>query len=161
MNKRELLRATLPALLALAAACGGSEPELKRATSMEGVIQLPPPKAKQVATYRCMVDLSTGQSEVREDKRTGKAEETAWKSVSPKIKHEARTYEVVIEQGEKNKKGATDWAFVTVVEKDAAGNVLRKIPVQEFWGAHDSQTPRALMMKEGRFQFFVQFWPAE
>lgn len=158
MNKREL---TAAALLALAAWGCGSEPEMKRATSMEGVVQLPPPKAKQVATYRCSVDLATGQSEVREDRRTGKAEEAAWKSVSPRIKHEARTYEVVIEQGEKNKKGATDWAFVTVVESDSAGNVLRKLPVQEFWGAHDSQTPRALMMKDGRFQFFVQFWPTE
>lgn len=151
-------------LLAIAPAawgCGGSEAPANR-TIMEGALQLPVAKTKQVATYRCRVDLQTGEIEVREDRRTGRDEEAAWKSLSSKLKDGEKAYEVVIEQGEKNAKGLTDWAMVTVIETESAtGRQIRKIPVHEFWGAHAMQTPRALMMKDGRFQFFVQFWPAE
>ena len=159
ISKLELLA---PLAVVLALGCGGSEGSLKRTMPMEGVVQLPVAKSKQVATYRCKVDLQTGEIEVKEDRRTGRAEETAWKSLSPKLKTEAKTYEVVIEQGDKNAKGHVDWALVTLIESDAeTGTQVRKIPVQEFWGAHAMQTPRALMMKDGNFQFFVQFWPAE
>ncbi|MBI3858326.1 MAG: hypothetical protein HY293_21795 [Planctomycetes bacterium] len=163
MIKHELLRRLAPALFALAAAgCGSPETGLKRTMPMEGVVQLPPPKAKQVATYRCSINLATGHPEVKEDKRTGRDEEKAWMNLSPKFKQGDKGYEVVIEQSEKNAKGAIEWALVSVLETEAAtGKLLRKLPVQDFWGAHDRQTPRALMMKDGRFQFFVQFWPAD
>ena len=149
------------AILVAAAGCGGESP-MKRAMPMEGVVQLPVAKTKQVATYRCKVDLLTGEISVREDRRSGKDEEAAWKSLSPKLKDGEKTYEVVIEQAEKNAKGFVDWALVTLIESETeTGRQIRKIPVQEFWGAHAMQTPRALMVKDGFFQFFVQFWPAE
>jgi hypothetical protein len=160
MTKLELC-AALSVALALAG-CGGSEGTVKRAMPMEGVVQLPVAKTKQVATYRCKIDLQTGEVSVKEDRRAGRDEETAWKSLSPKLKDEEKAYEVVVEQGEKNAKGHVDWALVTLIESEASsGKQIRKIPVQEFWGAHAMQTTRALMVKEGAFQFFVQFWPAE
>lgn len=141
--------------------CGGSSAPAKRAMPMEGVVQLPPSK-NGVATYRCTIDLSTGKSEVSERRRSGADEEAAWNKMAARLKNNDKTLEVVFEENEKATKGAAaEWAQVSVVESDAAGKVLRKIPVQEFWGGFDSHTQRALMMKDGRFQFFVQFWTAE
>lgn len=159
MTKLELLAV---ALVAAACGCGGAEGPIKRAMPMEGVVQLPVAKTKQVATYRCTVDLQTGETQVKEDRRAGREEETAWKVVSPKLTHGEKAYEVIVEKGEKNAKGHIDWALVTLIENEAStGKQIRKIPIQEFWGAHAMQTTRALMMKEGTFQFFIQFWPAE
>jgi hypothetical protein len=142
--------------------CGGSSTPTKRAMALEGVMQLPPSKGGQVATYRCSIDLSTGKAEVSDRRRTGTDEEAVWNKMSPRLRNDDRTLEIVFEENEKATKGAAaDWALVSVVESDAAGKILRKIPVQEFWGAFDSHTQRALMMKDGRFQFFVQFWTAE
>jgi hypothetical protein len=142
--------------------CGGSSMPAKRTMPLEGVIQLPPSKGGQVATYRCTIDLSTGKAEVSDRRRSGADEEAVWNKMSPRLRNNDRTLEIVFEENDKATKGApAEWALVSVVESDAAGKILRKIPVQEFWGAFDSRTQRALMMKDGRFQFFVQFWTAE
>jgi hypothetical protein len=160
MTKLELVAAAF--VVALCGCGGGTDAPVKRAMPMEGVVNLPVAKTKQVATYRCKVQLQTGEIEVKEDRRAGKDEETAWKNLSSKLKNGEKSYEVVVEQGEKNAKGHIDWALVTLIESEAStGRQIRKIPVQEFWGAHAMQTPRALMLKEGHFQFFIQFWPAE
>jgi hypothetical protein len=142
--------------------CGGSSALAKRAMPMEGVIQLPPSKGGQVATYRCTIELATGKVEVTDRRRSGADEEAVWNQMSARLHNNDRSLEIVFEENEKATKGdAADWALVSVVESDAAGKFLRKIPVQEFWGAFDSHAQRALMMKDGRFQFFVQFWTAE
>jgi hypothetical protein len=150
------------ALIVLAAlAVAGCGSPAKPPTQMEGVAELPGSKVP-VVTYRCSIDLATGRTDVQPGHRTGKEEEAAWKNLSPSLKKDHIAYEVLVEQGEKNAKGAADWALVTVLETDAdSGKVLRKFPVYEFWGAHDRGSPRALMVKEGRLQFFVQFWPAD
>jgi hypothetical protein len=107
-----------------------------------------------------VVDLATGQSDVHPGRRSGKEEEAAWKLLSPRLKQDERTYEVLIEHSEKNAQGHVDWALVSLLETDtASGKLLRKISVYEFWGAHDRGAARGLMMKDGRLQFFVQFWP--
>ena len=128
---------------------------------LEGVVQLPPSKGGQVATYRCTIDLATGKADVNPGRRSGPDEEAAWNKMSPRLRKGEGSLEIVFEENEKDPKAAAqDWALVSVVETDAAGKVLRKLPVREFWGAFDSHTQRALMLKDGRFQFFVQFWAA-
>jgi hypothetical protein len=139
-----------------------SAPAPKSPMNMEGVVELPSPKVQQVATYRCSIDLQTGRREVKMDRRSGPDEEAVWNNLSRRIKNADRTYEVSVEETDKNAKGRSDWAFVTVLETETGtGKLLRKIPVYEFWGNHDRQTPRALMIKNGRLQFFIQFWTAE
>jgi hypothetical protein len=99
---------------------------------------------------------------VKSGQRTGKDEEAAWNSLSPRLKRGNRSYEVLFEENERNAKGSSDWAFVSVLETESdSGTLLRKIPVYEFWGHHDRQGPRALMIKDGHLQFFVQLWTAD
>jgi len=138
-----------------------SEPATKSPTHMEGVAELPPAETQQIATYRCSVDLQSGKCDVKMDRRSGPDEEAAWNNLSPRIKQGNRAYEVSVEVNGKNAKGPMDWAFVTVLETDTdSGKLLRKIPVYEFWGKYDRQISRALLFKDGRLQFFVQFWTA-
>jgi hypothetical protein len=161
MTKAQLGRVAL-SILALGAGGCSSAPPMKRTMPMEGVAELPPPKTRQIATYRCSVDLQNGQSDVKIGQRSGKDEEAAWKNLSPRIKQGSRAFEVFVEENEKNAKGSTDWAFVTVLETEAgSGRLLRKIPVYEFWGGYDRQAPRGLMLKDGHLQFFIQFWTAD
>jgi hypothetical protein len=159
---REQLGRVALCVFALGAWGCASSPAMKRPMPMEGVAELPAPKTRQVATYRCSVDLQTGQGDVKAGQRSGKDEEAAWKNLSPRIKQGSRSYEVFVEENEKNAKGSIDWAFVTVLETESgSGRLLRKIPVYEFWGNHDRQAPRALMIKDGHLQFFIQFWTAD
>jgi hypothetical protein len=147
-------------VVVLAAWGCSSKPAMKPAMPMDGVAELPAPKSQQVATYRCSLNLATGQADVHPGKRAGKEEEAAWKNLSSTLKNGNFTYVVLIEDEKAGK--STDWAMVTVLETDtASGKVIRKMPVYEFWGAHDRHSPRALMLKDGAFQFFLQFWTAD
>jgi len=161
MIHRQSILAAGAALLA-AAAFGCSDAPALKPMQMDGVAELPASKVQQVATYRCSVDLRNGHIDVNPGRRAGKEEETAWKNLSSRLKQDRLAYEVLIEQSEKNAKGGADWALVTVLETEAdSGKLIRKFPVYEFWGSHDRGLPRALMVKDGRLQFFVQFWPAD
>jgi hypothetical protein len=152
-------RAPLFAALALAAA-GCSSPPPKNPMQMQGVAELPGPRVQQVATYRCSIDLATGQAEVHAGRRSGKEEEAAWKVLSPRLKGDPASYEILIENSEKNAQGHVDWALVSVLETETgSGRLIRKIPVYEFWGAHDHGAARGMMVRDGRLLFFVQFWP--
>lgn len=154
------LRGLILLAAALAAGCG-SPATTPRTMPLEGVIQLPQTKGGQVATYRCAIDLATGKADVAPGTRSAPEEIALWNRVSSKIKKDDRSYEIVIEENEKNpQRTTTDWAQVTIVETDAAGKVLRKFPLQEFWGAFDQHATRALRLKDGHFHFFIQFWAA-
>jgi hypothetical protein len=155
-----MLKVAWVGVLALAVWGCSSKPAVKPMMPMDGVAELPAAKNQQVATYRCSLNLASGQAEVGPGKRMGKDEEAAWKILSSKLKQGNVTYEVVIEDEKAGK--STDWAMVTVLETETgSGKVIRKLPVYEFWGAHDRHSPRALMMKDGHLQFFVQFWTAD
>ena len=147
--------------LALAAWGCGSPVPAQRTMPLEGVVQLPQTKGGQVATYRCSIDLASGKADVTAGTRSTPEEIAVWNRVSSKLKKDERSYEIVFEENEKNpQRTAADWALVSVVESNAAGKQLRKIPVQEFWGAFDNHAMRALRLKDGQFHFFVQFWAA-
>jgi hypothetical protein len=162
IKSASLLRLACAGAFALGAWGCGSTPVMKTPMQMEGVAELPPSKSQQVATYRCTIDLQSGLTDVQPGKRAGKEEEAAWKNLAPTLQKGKLSYEVLIEHAEKNGKGITDWALVTVLEKDSeSGRLIRKFTVYEFWGAHDRGGPRAMMMKDGHLQFFVQFWTAQ
>ena len=162
IKSESFLRLACAGAFALAAWGCGSTPVMKAPMQMEGVAELPPSKNQQVATYRCSIDLHSGLIDVQPGKRSGKEEEAAWKNLSPNLKKGKTSYEVLIEHSEKNPKGLTDWALVSVLETESeSGKLIRKFTVYEFWGAHDRGAPRALMVKDGHLQFFVQFWTAE
>jgi hypothetical protein len=135
---------------------------MNKTMQLEGVLQLPPPKSQQVATYRCTIDLATAKADVQPGKRSGAEEEAAWNNLSTKLKSADLVYEVVIEENAKSAKGTNEWSLVTLLETQVStGKLLRKISVQEFWGVHDRHAARGLRMKDGHVHFFVQFWPAE
>jgi hypothetical protein len=128
-----------------------------------GTTRLPRLGGHKTAAYRCTIDTVTGKAEVDLPKDLEKDEEAAWNDLSEQISRDGHTFQVVMADNKKERKGGIpgfpDRVRVSISEVDArTKKLLRSIPVQEFQGEHERHGPRALLLKEGKIRFWMQFW---
>lgn len=128
-----------------------------------GSTKLPRLGGRQVAPYRCTVDLHAGKVGIDHPKDIDKDEEAVWNDLAEKISRDGHTFQIIMEDNQKTKKGGIpgfpDWVRVSLVEiDDKTKKVIRTIPIQEFQGEHERHGPRALILKDGKIRFWMQFW---
>ncbi len=125
------------------------------AVASVGTTSLPHIGARQVRSYRCDVDLSSGAAEVApvlqvdEDSRANR---------SPELYGKSRSFKVSIDDNRIGHAWEESWVRVSAHEFGENGSYLRTIPVQVFLGAHDQHAVSGLGMKDGRLRFVVEFW---
>jgi nicotinamidase-related amidase len=125
----------------------------------KGKIVLPRLGGRRVASYRCGVDLTTGQAEVVFlEKLVSEEDDLLWKDMRKDVSIGGRTFTIRIEDIKGDGLGS-NWARVSVVEVDGKdGTLLRTIPVREFAGGHGKHGFRGLALKGDRLSVFVSFW---
>lgn len=144
------------ALLAMVALLAGCRPEQADPPVPAGTTHLPSLGARQVASYRCTVDLVSGNVEVLPTTRSDMESEPGWNDLSDRKTLGGRTFRIVIGHNGKKHQFFPDRVLVSVVATSGAS--VRTLRVQEFLGAHENHGPRALTLSEGRLRFFMQFW---
>jgi hypothetical protein len=128
-----------------------------------GTTRLPRLGGRKIAPYRCKVDLATGKTELDLPKDLEKDEEAVWNDLSEQISRDGHTFQILIEDNKNKKKGGIpgfpDWVRVSISELDnETKKIIRTIPIQEFQGEHEGHGVRALILKDGKIRFWMQFW---
>lgn len=139
----------------------------ERIWSLAGTTWLPRLGGRQVAAYRCTIDLKTGTTELDQPRDYSEYEQAAQNKPADHISWEGRTYQILMEDNKgghpKKPEGTVpwfpDWVRVSLNEIDEnSPKVLWTIPVQEFRGQHERHAVRALLIKEGKIRFWMSFW---
>jgi hypothetical protein len=138
-----------PLLLVLVLAGSGC------AATTAGTTSLPKIGARQVRSYACDVDLSSGAAEVAP---VLQADEASRANRSLELYGKSRSFKVSVDDNRIGHAWEESWVRVSVHEFGENGIYLRTIPVQVFLGAHDQHAVSGLGLKDGRLRFVVEFW---